>query len=63
MTVNCAHGNTVLYPLADVNMELGGVKMGVRAAVSERLPVPVLLGMDVPELEHLLQLGPGAVHS
>ena len=41
VTVSCAHGNTVLYPLADVNIELGGVKMGVRAAVSERLPVPV----------------------
>ena len=53
MTVCCAHGDTVLYPLAKIEMEVEDVKVGVRAAVSERLPIPVLLGTDVPELGHL----------
>ena len=39
------------------------MKVGVQAAVSERLPVPVLLGTDVPELGHLLQKDPRAAHS
>ena len=63
VSVCCAHGDTVLYPLAEVEMEVDGVKIGVRAAVSEKLPVPVLLGTDVPELGNLLQQDPRAAHS
>lgn len=44
----------IVYPLADVEMEVGGVSVGVRAAISERLPVSVLLVTDIPELGRLL---------
>ena len=50
VTVRCAHGDMVVYPLAEVEMELDGAKMMVQAAVSDTLPVSVLLGTDVPEL-------------
>lgn len=40
----------VLYPLAEMDMELEGMVLKVQAAVSDSLPVPVLLGTDVPEL-------------
>ena len=54
VTIRCAHGNTVLYPLADVNMEVDGLPITVEAAVSETLPAAVLLGTGVPELTRLL---------
>ena len=38
------------YPLAKVNMEIEGVPIEVEAAVSTTLPVSVLLGEDMPEL-------------
>ena len=47
VTIRCAHGDTVLYRLADLEMEVDGVYIQVEAAVSETLPVPVLLGRDV----------------
>ena len=53
-TIRCAHGDTVLYPLAKVNMEIEGVPIEVEAAVSSTLPVSVLLGEDVPALNQLL---------
>ena len=56
--LRCAHGDTVLYPLADVSMELDGVKLSVKAAVSDSLPVSVLLGTDTLELERLLRVNP-----
>ena len=37
VTIRCAHGDTVLYPLADVNMEVDGLPITVEAAVSEKL--------------------------
>ena len=52
--VRCAHGDTVLYPLVDVELEMNGQSIHVEAAVSESLPVAVLLGTDVPELYQLL---------
>ena len=54
VTIRCAHGDTVLYPLAMVDIEVRGKKMAVEAAVSETLPMSVLLGTDVPELGELL---------
>lgn len=63
VTVRCAHRDTVLYPLAEVEMELDGVPMRVKAAVADRLPVSVLLGTDVPELGRLLQMNQSTVHS
>ena len=63
VTVRCAHGDTVLYPLAHVELELDGTAVEVEAAVSDNLPVSVLLGTDVPELGRLLQSNPSTVHS
>ena len=54
VTIRCAHGDTVLYPIADVEMEVGGRRIQVEAAVSDTLPVSVLLGTDVAELGNLL---------
>ena len=50
VTIRCAHGDTVLYPLAVLELEVDGISIPVEAAVSESLPVPVLLGRDVPQL-------------
>ena len=54
VTIRCAHGDTVLYPLAKVKMEIDGRQIQVEAAVSNTLPVSVLLGTDVAELGELL---------
>lgn len=54
VAIRCAHGDTVLYPLAQVEVSVGGRTLEVRAAVSETLPMDVLLGTDVPELGKLL---------
>ena len=56
VTMRCAHSNTVLYPLSEVEVELAGKKMKVKAAISENLPASVILGADlyVPELDSLL---------
>ena len=53
-TIRCAHGDTVLYPLANIEMKVDDQVIKVEAAVSATLPVPVLLGGDVPELKQLL---------
>ena len=53
-TITCAHGDTKLHPLALVEVELDGAHIQVEAALSEELPVSVLLGTDVPELTHLI---------
>lgn len=59
-TIHCVHGDTVLYPLADVNVKVEGHDLTVRAAVSETLPKSVLLGTDVPQLLHS---NPALIHS
>ena len=58
VAIRCAHGDTVLYPLAEVEIEVGGQSLKVEAAVSATLPMAVLLGTDVPELAELLSGGP-----
>ena len=45
--VRCAHGDTVLYPVAQVCMEVDGCVINTVAAVSHTLPMAVLLGVDV----------------
>ena len=60
-TIRCAHANTVIYPLAKVNMEIEGVPVEVEAAVSTTLSVSILLGEDVPAFNQLL--GNDAVHT
>ena len=52
--IRCAHGDTVLYPVAQLELRVDGVPVCVEAAVSESLLVQVLLGTDVPELHQLL---------
>ena len=54
VTIRCAHGDTVFYPLADVNVEVDGLPITVEAAVSETLHASVLLRTDIPELTTLL---------
>ena len=53
-TVCCALGDTVLYHSAKVHMEVEGKAIEVEAAVSDCLPVGVLLGTDVSQLPELL---------
>ena len=48
--VRCAHGDSVLYPMAEVNLEVDGCTIITVAAVSDTLPMDVLLGTGVPEL-------------
>ena len=55
VAIRCAHGDTVLYPLAQIKVELDGRTLDVEAAVSDTLPVSMLLGTDVPELTDLLE--------
>ena len=54
VAIRCAHGDTVLYPLAQVHMEVEGQAMEVTVAVADRLPMSVLLGTDTPLLSKLL---------
>ena len=63
VTVLCAHGDTAVYPLARVTIDVEGFKMEVKAAVSESLPVSTLLGTDAEQLGQLLQSNPLAVHT
>ena len=49
VTVRCAHSDTVLHPLAE-EMELEGMKLKVKAAISESLPVSVRLGTELGQL-------------
>ena len=54
VAIRCAHSDTVLYPLAQVQLEVDGQSLNITAAVAERLPVSVLLGTDFPLLTELL---------
>lgn len=54
VAIRCAHGITVLYPLTEISLKVAGCHITVEAAVSETLPMSVLLGTDVPELTELL---------
>ena len=54
VSVRCAHGDTELYPLADIRMEVDGTPIRVDAAVVDTLPLDVLLGTDVKQLSNLL---------
>ena len=58
VTIKCAHGDTVLYPIANVTLVVDGLQVQVEAAVSETLPVSVLLSTDVAILEELLHKQP-----
>ena len=53
VAIRCAHGDTVLYPLAQVQLE-EAILMEVTVAVADKLPMSVLLGTDTPLLSKLL---------
>ena len=58
VAICCAHGDTVLYPLAQVcNMEVEGRQIEIEAAVSNTLPMSVLLGTHTEEVAELLVVG------
>ena len=63
VALRCVHGDTVVYPLADVELQLEGDRVQVVAAVAEHLPVSVLLGVDVPVLGKLLHKNPSVMHT
>ena len=44
VTIWCAHGDNALYPLAMVDLVVGGVPLSGETAVSTTLPVSILLG-------------------
>ena len=56
--IRCAHEDVTTYPLANIHLEIDGVVVEATAAVSQTLPVSVLLGTDVPQLGQLLQPAP-----
>ena len=62
-TIQCMHRDNVLYPMADATINLDGLNFNVRAAVSKPLPMSVLLGTDVPQLEQLLPGNPTRIYS
>ena len=48
VAIRCAHGDTVEYPLATVDISIGDQKFTVEAGVADALPASVLLGTDIP---------------
>ena len=62
-TVKCVHGDNVLHPIADVAVEVEGLELTIRAAISDSLPMSVLLGTDVQELGQLLHGKPVSIHT
>ena len=55
--IRCAHGDTVSYPLAEIEIDVEGRRFQVQAGVAANLPVSVLLGTVVPWLTGFLQGG------
>ena len=53
--VRCVHGDVTRYPLAVLTIGAAGREFEVRARVTDKLPVPVLLGTDVPDLMTLIR--------
>lgn len=50
ITIHCAHDNMVVYHFEALELEVDGLRVDMEAALSENLPVPVLLGWDMPQL-------------
>ena len=57
ITVQCVHGDVVMYPVVSVEIEILGNTFTVEARVSDRLSQSVLLGTDVSGLKELLKGG------
>jgi predicted aspartyl protease len=56
VTIRCAHGDVVLYPLAMVEIQIDNRTMELQVAVSDTLPVDVLLGTDAPGFATILDI-------
>ena len=54
--IQCAHGDAIAYPLANIKLEIQGKPVLVNAAVSDTLPQSVLVGTDVPGMLEMLQM-------
>ncbi len=54
IAICCAHGDIVVYPLARVEVEVNGQIHEVEAAVSDTLPMSMLMGTDMPALPRLV---------
>ena len=54
VTIRCAHGDSVTYPLVETHIRVAGRELTLTAAVSKTLPAALLLGRDAPELLTLL---------
>ena len=54
MQVRCAHGDTVMYPLANIEIQPAGASFTVKVAMSDWLLMLFLLGTDVQQLVELL---------
>ena len=52
--IKCAHGDIYRYPLATIHLDVDGVQVEVMAAISQTLPVSVLLRTHVSQLVQLL---------
>ena len=52
--IQCAHGDAIAYPLAEVKLEMEGKPVLVKAAVSDTLLQSVLVGTDVPGMLKML---------
>ena len=54
ISIRYTHGDTVVYPLARVDISTGSYTSKVEAVVSDTLPLDVLLGTDIPCLKALI---------
>ena len=59
IVIRCAHGDAREYPLAWVTVEVAGKSHTLLGAVSDTLPVSVLLGRDMPNLKVWIAVGDG----
>ena len=53
--IRCAHGDSVIYPIAPIVVNIGGTRATIKAAISSTLPQPALIGWDAPEFFTLLK--------
>ena len=51
----CAHGDSIAYPLTAIELEIQGKPVLVNAAVLDTLPQSVLVGEDILGLLEMLQ--------
>ncbi|KAL2082862.1 hypothetical protein ACEWY4_020635 [Coilia grayii] len=53
--IRCVHGDERSYPTAEVHLEVEKVSYLVTVALAEKLPYPVVLGRDIPDLMALVE--------